>query len=261
MRIVQRASPKGPEGLKMIDLFSSRALVIALTFFLAYRQGCDSDGLPTVAMGVLGSHHAARHGGFASDHPSFVTNFWQLFTGPNFTVLISRLWPMMLGIVIGTVELMAPDERQHRMDNRRARCRVAYAGYSLLGPPLSVSVQMEHWLSSVVGMITGGSRSNRRFHHSRCSLSSGACSEQRRPDPGAWTIVHGLDNCACGGLAIGGAFHLGDIALSSLAIVPALLGMWFGQLIRQRISAATFRRWFLICLFLLGLELAIRPFI
>jgi uncharacterized membrane protein YfcA len=63
------------------------------------------------------------------------------------------------------------------------------------------------------------------------------------------------------GLASHGAFHLGHIALSALAVVPALLGMWFGQSIRQRISAATFRRWFLICLVLLGLELTIRPFL
>jgi uncharacterized membrane protein YfcA len=62
-------------------------------------------------------------------------------------------------------------------------------------------------------------------------------------------------------LARGGAFHFGSIATSALAIVPALMGMWFGQWIRQHIAAATFRRWFLICLVLLGLELTIRSFL
>jgi uncharacterized membrane protein YfcA len=36
--------------------------------------------------------------------------------------------------------------------------------------------------------------------------------------------------------------------------------MWVGTGIRERISAATFRRWFLIFLIILGLELTIRPF-
>jgi uncharacterized membrane protein YfcA len=63
------------------------------------------------------------------------------------------------------------------------------------------------------------------------------------------------------GLASHGAFQVEHIAMSSLAVLPALLGMWLGQLLRQRISPATFRRWFLVFLILLGLELVLRPFL
>src|SRR5690606_6648068 len=63
------------------------------------------------------------------------------------------------------------------------------------------------------------------------------------------------------GLAGGGAFRFENAVASLLAIVPALLGMGFGQIIRTRVSAATFRRWFLICLFLLGVQLLVRPFL
>jgi uncharacterized membrane protein YfcA len=63
------------------------------------------------------------------------------------------------------------------------------------------------------------------------------------------------------GLARGGALHWASIATSGFALAPALMGMWFGQWIRQHIAAATFRRWFLICLVLLGLELTVRPFL
>lgn len=48
--------------------------------------------------------------------------------------------------------------------------------------------------------------------------------------------------------------------LSVLVVLPALLGMWAGQRIRNRIDPVTFRRWFLIALLLLGCELALRPF-
>jgi len=40
-----------------------------------------------------------------------------------------------------------------------------------------------------------------------------------------------------------------------------LLGMWLGAAIRSRISSATFRRWFLSVLALLGLGLVIRPLV
>jgi uncharacterized protein len=63
------------------------------------------------------------------------------------------------------------------------------------------------------------------------------------------------------GLARESAFAIDDITRSLLAVVPALLGMWIGQRIRGRISPATFRRWFFICMLALGLQLLLRHFI
>ncbi|MGX5801737.1 hypothetical protein ACWGS9_10870 [Bradyrhizobium sp. Arg314] len=40
--------------------------------------------------------------------------------------------------------------------------------------------------------------------------------------------------------------------MSSLAVLPALLGMWQGQMLRQTIGPAILRRWFLIFLILLA---------
>ena len=61
------------------------------------------------------------------------------------------------------------------------------------------------------------------------------------------------------GLVLHGAFGIQQLGLSALAVVPALLGMWLGQVIRQRISARLFRACFLGFLLLLGLELVLRP--
>jgi uncharacterized membrane protein YfcA len=63
------------------------------------------------------------------------------------------------------------------------------------------------------------------------------------------------------GLAGGGAFRLSGLGLSSLAAAPALLGMWVGGRVRLRVSEVKFRRWFLICLWVLGLDLALRRFL
>ena len=60
------------------------------------------------------------------------------------------------------------------------------------------------------------------------------------------------------GLGARGVFQLDDLALSALAVLPALGGMWAGQVVRNRISPVTFRRGFLVCLLLLGVEMSLR---
>jgi uncharacterized protein len=59
-------------------------------------------------------------------------------------------------------------------------------------------------------------------------------------------------------LAAGGAFALGDIGASILALAPALLGMAAGGAMRGRFSEQTFRRVFFGGLLVLGAHLASR---
>src|ERR1700753_1136074 len=88
----------------MNDYFSPHVLIIALTFFLAgIVKGVSGMGLPTVAVGILGAIMSPVNAASLLVIPSFVTNFGQLFTGPDFLALMQRLWLMMFGVVIGTV--------------------------------------------------------------------------------------------------------------------------------------------------------------
>ncbi len=48
------------------------------------------------------------------------------------------------------------------------------------------------------------------------------------------------------------------LGASLATLIPALAGMWLGQKLRNRISAALFRRLFFIGLLLLGADLAWR---
>jgi uncharacterized membrane protein YfcA len=252
-------------GFKMIDFSSPHVWVLALTFFLAGTvKGMTGMGLPTVAMGVLGAIMPPVTAASLLVIPSFVTNFWQLLAGPNFTALISRLWLMMLGIVIGTIAgswLLTSANTDWTTIGLGAALTL-YAAFSLLARPLSVPAYMERWLSPVVGLTTGVVTGGTGVfvipavpYLQALGLSKDELIQALGLSFTTSTIALAV------GLSSGGSFHFGDIILSALAIVPALLGMWFGQSIRQRISAATFRRWFLIFLVLLGLELTIRPFL
>ena len=142
----------------MPELLPSHPLMIAAVFILAgVVKGVTGMGLPTVAMGALGAFMPPVTAASLLIIPSLATNVWQLFAGPSFAALLSRLWLMMLGIVIGTLGgINAPDKRQYALDNRRFGDPThGIPGLGLLARPLSVPAPMERWLSPAAGLITG----------------------------------------------------------------------------------------------------------
>src|SRR5258707_1177463 len=79
-------------------------VVAALTFLLAgFVKGVIGLGLPTVAMGLLSLVMAPARAASLLIVPSFVTNVWQLAAGPSFSRLAYRLWPLLTGVVVGTL--------------------------------------------------------------------------------------------------------------------------------------------------------------
>ncbi|MDP9153094.1 MAG: sulfite exporter TauE/SafE family protein [Pseudomonadota bacterium] len=248
----------------MNDYFSPTVLIIALTFFFAGGvKGVTGMGLPTVAMGILGVVMSPVSAASLLIIPSFVTNFWQLFTGPDFVSLIKRLWLMMLGIVVGTIAgsslLTSASTRWTGVGLGAAL--VFYAVHSLLAKPLSVPARKERWLSPVIGLMTGVITGGTGVFVIPAVPYLQALGLSKDDLIQALGLSFTISTIALtAGLARGGAFHPGNIALSTVAVVPALLGMWGGTAIRKHISITTFRRWFLILLVVLGLELVVRPF-
>jgi uncharacterized membrane protein YfcA len=136
---------------------------------------------------------------------------------------------------------------------------VLYAGYSLWARPVSVPAALERFVSPVIGLTTGlitGGTGVFVIPAVPYLQALGLSKDDLIQALGLSFTVSTIALAA--GLAHGGAFHQGNIALSAFAILPSLLGMRVGTAIRGRISAATFRRWFLIVLAVLGLELVIR---
>ena len=249
----------------MNDYFPSHVLVVALTFFVAgFVKGMSGMGLPTVAMGVLSAIMPPVSAASLLVIPSFVTNFWQLFTGPSFLALIKRLWVMMLGIMIGTLVgswLLTSTHTVYASVGLGAAL-IIYALHGLFAKPLSVPARLERSLSPVIGLTTGlinGGTGIFTLPAVPYLQALGLSKDDLIQALGLSFTVSTIALAA--GLARGGAFHLGNIALSVLAIVPALLGMRVGTTVRGRISAATFRRWFLILIAILGLEIALHPFL
>ncbi|HEY4291594.1 sulfite exporter TauE/SafE family protein [Luteibacter sp.] len=248
----------------MTDYFSPHVLVVTLTFFVAgFVKGASGMGLPTVAMGILSAIMPPVSAASLLVIPSFITNFWQLATGPDVVALIRRLWVMMLGIVVGTLVgswLLTSANTTYASVGLGAAL-IVYAVHGLVAKPFSVPKRMERPLSPVIGLATGlinGGTGVFTLPAVPYLQALGLSKDDLIQALGLSFTVSTIALAA--GLARGGAFHLGNIALSTLAIIPALLGMRVGTTVRERISAATFRRGFLILIALLGLELAIHPF-
>lgn len=240
-------------------------LPIALTFFLAGTvKGVSGMGLPTVAMGLLGAVMPPVAAAALMIVPSFVTNVWQLFSGPSFTRLAGRLWAMMLGIMIGTAagSSILADGSVRWTSTALGGTLVIYAGFTLLARQLSVPERLERWLSPLVGLTTGIVTGGTGVFVIPAVPYLQALGLNKDDLIQALGLSFTVSTVAlAAGLAWRGAFQFDALATSALAVAPALLGMWLGQAIRQRVSPTTFRRWFLICLLALGAELAVRPFL
>jgi uncharacterized protein len=246
----------------MNDISPSLLLAVTATFFAAGMvKGVTGMGLPTVAMGVLGALISPLAAATLLIVPSFVTNVWQLLAGPAFGLLIRRFWPMMLAISGGTLlgaKLLASGDTGTTTTALGAAL-VLYAVYTLFARQLHVPARAEPWLSPLIGGITGlvtGGTGVFVIPAVPYLQALGLSRDDLVQALGSSFTVSTIALAA--GLGAHGVFEPRGMGLSFLALAPALLGMWAGQKLRDRLSPTVFRRVFLSFLLILGAEMTLR---
>ena len=249
----------------MTSFAIARFAAITLTFLIAGTvKGVTGMGLPTVAMGVLGTLMLPAEAASLLILPSFVTNVWQLVAGPRLGALLRRFWLMMAGIVIGTVaaaSFIAGSGGVWAVTGLGAALTL-YAASGLLSWHFAVAPRHERHLSPVIGVVTGLVTGGTGVFVVPAVPYLQALDLKKEDLVQALGLSFTVSTVALAiGLARENAFALNNIASSLFAVIPALLGMWIGQRIRGRISPTTFRRWFFICMLALGLQLLLRRFI
>ncbi|WLI05753.1 sulfite exporter TauE/SafE family protein [Pseudomonas sp. FP597] len=243
------------------NLGPTLTLLVIATFLLAGAvKGVIGMGLPTVAMGLLGLAMLPAQAAALLIIPSTVTNLWQLAFGGHLSALLKRLWPMLLliflGTGLGTVWL--------GMDGGRWVVRalggalLVYALSGLFMPTFKVKTSTERWFGPVCGLITGLITSATGVFVIPAVPYLQALGLNRDQLVQALGLSFTVSTLAlAAGLAWRGTLGGGEVTASLLALVPALLGMWLGQALRQRISAVLFKRIFFIGMALLGAHLLI----
>lgn len=231
-------------------------LLVVSTFLLAGAvKGVIGLGLPTIAMGLLGLAMSPAQAAALLIVPSTLTNLWQLATGGHLRVLLRRLGPMLVMIFVGTllgsawVGINSGPWAVHAL----GAALVIYALHGLAGPALRVAPEREGWLGPICGLVTGlVTAATGVFVMPAVPYlqSLGLSRDEMIQALGLSFTISTLALAA--GLA--GQDALGGQALgaSLLMLAPALLGMFAGQWLRQRISAALFKYCFFIGLAALG---------
>lgn len=236
-------------------------LLVIGTFLLAGTvKGVIGLGLPTVAMGLLGLAMLPAQAAALLIIPSTVTNLWQLAFGGHLRGLVKRLWPMLLLIFLGTglCTLWLGMDGGGWVVHALGAALLVYALSGLFLPSFKVSPEAERWLGPVCGVITGIITSATGVFVIPAVPYLQALGLNRDQLVQALGLSFTVSTLAlAAGLAWRGNLGTGEINASLLALIPALLGMWLGQVIRQRISAALFKRIFFIGMALLGGHLLI----
>ncbi|MGI4860913.1 MAG: sulfite exporter TauE/SafE family protein [Janthinobacterium lividum] len=241
---------------------SSTALhagIVALTFAIAgLVKGVTGMGLPTVAMGVLGSLMPPAQAAALLVLPSLATNLWQLFGGAGVARIARRLWTMMTGVAAGT--LLAAVWMSARTGAwAAAGLGAALALYAIAGLRswrLSIRPEHERRLSPVIGIVTGLVTGTTGVFVIPAVPYLQALDLSKEDLIQALGLSFTVSTLALAlGLANAHALTAADLRDSLYALAPALLGMGAGQRIRRRISVARFRRGFFVCLLALGLQL------
>lgn len=245
----------------MIETF----YIFFILIFIAagFVKGVTGMGLPTVAMGLLGTLIPLPVAAALLIIPSMVTNVWQLFSGPSFWLILKRLWLMMIFIIVGTIAgsvfLISINPKWSSFGLGMAL--IIYAGYALFSPLFTVPKQVEKYLSPFIGIVTGLVTGVTGVFVMPAVPYLQSLNFNKDELVQALGLSFTISTIALAiGLYVYGSYKLDQLSLSTFAIIPALIGMWIGQKIRAKISPQRFRQFFLLFLIVLGLELILKPF-
>jgi len=233
----------------------SITLVAAVFLLAGWVKGVVGMGLPTVAMGALGLVMAPVQAAALLVVPSLVTNVWQFATGPSKRVIARRLATMMIFVCLGTalgIQFLTSGSSRWTSIALGAVLAV-YALVALFMPRFEVATGSARHLSPVVGGITG--------------ILSGATGvfvvpavpylSALRLDKDELVQALGLSftvSTVALAVALGssGSYPTSVFLASLAAVVPALIGMFAGQRMRDRIEPVAFRKWFFVAMLAVG---------
>jgi uncharacterized membrane protein YfcA len=245
----------------MFGLDPHLAAILATFLLAGFVKGVTGLGLPTVAIGLLSLVMSPAQAATLVVIPSLVTNLWQMTSGPALRPIARRLWPMMLGIFIGTWLFGGVLTGSHAGAALTALGIVLllYAAYGL--SPLTlpyVSKRAETVLSPLIGAATGAVTGATGVFVIPAVPYLQALGFERDE------LVQGLGmsftvSTIALTIMLADAGMLGALALSSLAaLVPAVIGMEIGGRVRRTVRPEIFRRVFFLGLGLLGAYLLLR---
>lgn len=234
-------------------------LLIAAVFLLAgFVKGVIGLGLPTVSMGLLAVTMAPGRAIAIVIVPAIIANIWQTFAGPYLRDIVKRLWPLMLGTVLGSWlnagALTGPYASYGTVV--LGLLLVIYAIIGLNRFHFHVRPRNEKWVGGLVGVVTGVISASTGVQVIPSMPFMQAIGMEKDELVQALGVFFTVATLALAlNLTAGGLLNAATVVPGAVAMAGALGGMFIGQSVRSRMPADSFRRWFLFAMILLGLYL------
>ena len=236
-------------------------VLVVLVFFVAGTiKGLIGFGLPTVSIAILAAFLGLIEAMTLMLLPSLITNLFQGLVGKYLIRLIRRYWSLF---IFGAVFTWLSSSL---LSTGHAATFAVILGVvlTLYGISSLYSLQLpspgsrERWISPLVGIVAGGITGITGVFLVPAVGYLQALRMERDEliqAIGLWVTVATLSL----------AFSLKDhdlfsneLGLLSLtAVLPALLGMWVGRILRPRLSESAFRHLFFAALMLLGVYISV----
>lgn len=229
------------------------AAAIAVFGLAGCVKGVVGLGLPTVSMALLLL-------------PSLVTNLVQMRPVAGLRALLQRLGWMQLGIVLGTLGGVALWGGVGSLSAARPALGLAlvmYALWGLSGLRWQTPVPHQAWLGAACGLLTGAITAVTGVFVVPAVAFLQSLGLARPALMQAMGLCFTTSTLALGaglfwkGQGLGAqAQEMGlGLLTSALMLIPALAGMHWGELLREKLSPELFRKLLMLSLLVLGVYL------
>ncbi|WP_295132820.1 sulfite exporter TauE/SafE family protein [uncultured Reyranella sp.] len=238
-------------------------LTFVLSVFLlaGFAKGVIGLGLPTISMGLLAVVLSPVESAALLILPSLVTNVWQMMDGPHLGALLRRLWPLNVGVCLGTwagTAFLSGLGGPYGGPTLGIALMV-YAVSGLAALKLAVPANAERWMGPFAGASTGAITAATGVFVLPAVPYLQAIGLTKDELVQALGLSFTVSTLALAVTLAGSASLTMGLAWPAIAgVAVALGGMRLGQAVRARLSPRTFRLWFFAGLLALGAYLAAR---
>lgn len=233
-------------------------------FVAGIVKGALGIGFPTAAISLMAQFTDARTAITVVIIPMLITNAWQVWRSRQIRWVLKRFWLLLLVmlIFIGIFSFVTADIPEKGVTIILGVIVTLYAGSSLYSPVIAIAERVDKPAQVLTGILSGAMGgivgvwappiliylSARRLSKDQFVSTVGVLLFM-----GSGVLLLSYWNSDLLGSSI--------LAMSSLLVVPSLLGFSAGEAIRNRLSAQRFQRLLLWFFLLAGLNLIRRALV
>ena len=230
--------------------------IVTLIFLLSgLVKGVIGFGLPSVSLALLTATFGLKDAMAIMLIPTLCTNVLQSLMGGHLTFLLKKFGSLIIAAAVGTwlaAGLLAKSDAA-LLSGLLGLSLASYAGFSLFTPQIKPPGVHEKWLSPLIGAISGLITGLTGSFIMPGVLYLQAIGLPKNVLIQAMGIIF---TAATLSLAISlgghGLLPIRVLLISTIAIIPAFIGMGIGRLVTKRLPENQFRKIFFIGLLLLS---------